>query len=240
MNRDQLSLLTLGILAVVVLGAATAAFSGIVSNPSDGVGTGSTVFYEDVTIEESLNPQSRDISDVPFLSALYDTEPADNESINASEKPNTTEGRASLLPIAMVIVAVITTSLVVFAAWFWRLRRESGSGAPTTIGAYRTEDGSESPVSHNGIEQLDIDDLSNDVYRAWFRLFERIDPSPDEHPTPRELARMAIADGFDQDAVKRLTEQFEAVRYGPKGVTSAQERLAREALSELGIEEEIE
>jgi hypothetical protein len=51
---------------------------------------------------------------------------------------------------------------------------------------------------------------------------------------------MAIADGFDQDAVKRLTEQFEAVRYGPKGVTSAQERLAREALSELGIEEEIE
>jgi hypothetical protein len=51
---------------------------------------------------------------------------------------------------------------------------------------------------------------------------------------------MATADGFDQDAVKSLTEQFEAVRYGPKGATSSRERLAREALSELGIDEEIE
>jgi len=239
MNRDQLGVLTLGILAVIVLGATTAAFSSTVSNPSDDVGTGSTVFYEDVTINESLNPQSRDISDVPFLSALYDTEPADNESINASEESDTTEGRVSLLPIAIVAVVVISTSLVVFAVWFWRLRRESGSGAPTTMDVYGTEDGSENPTSPDGLEQLDIDDLSNDVYRAWFRLFERIDPSPDEHLTPRELARMATADGFDRDAVKTLTEQFEAVRYGPKDVTSARERLAREALSELGIDEEI-
>jgi len=72
---------------------------------------------------------------------------------------------------------------------------------------------------------------SNDVYRAWRALADRV--GPDRARTAGEYADAALAQGADEDAVRTLTALFRRVRYGgaePTERLEARARRARDAL----------
>jgi hypothetical protein len=71
------------------------------------------------------------------------------------------------------------------------------------------------------------------VARAWYRMVARLDTTDRESRTPAELARRAIDEGLDPDAVRELTELFRAVRYGSARPTTDRERRAARALERL-------
>lgn len=68
---------------------------------------------------------------------------------------------------------------------------------------------------------------SNEVTAAWYEMVARIDPSAEPTRTPRQYANAAIAAGADADAVRSLTETFEAVAYGGAPVTERRRAQAR-------------
>lgn len=87
--------------------------------------------------------------------------------------------------------------------------------------------------------------LSNDVYRAWRDMTDRV-PGVPEHVaggpdraatdralTPREYADAAREEGLDPDAVETLTGLFREVRYGGAAPTDERERRARDARDAL-------
>lgn len=74
---------------------------------------------------------------------------------------------------------------------------------------------------------------TNEVYRAWATLTGRVEMARPESATPGEYARAAIAAGLDRETVERLTDLFEAVRYGGAPATAERERDAREAVEKL-------
>lgn len=79
---------------------------------------------------------------------------------------------------------------------------------------------------------VDDPDASNEVYRAWLALRDRVGRT-DRTESPEELRRRALAAGLDEEAVGDLTALFNATRYGDRPVTSDEERRAREALDAL-------
>ncbi|WP_246985939.1 DUF4129 domain-containing protein [Halorientalis marina] len=74
---------------------------------------------------------------------------------------------------------------------------------------------------------------TNDVYRAWATLTDRVDVARHETATPGEYARAAVERGLDRDVVERLRAMFTAVRYGDAPVTDERERAARAAADRL-------
>ena len=66
---------------------------------------------------------------------------------------------------------------------------------------------------------------SNEVYRAWATLEDRVG-GRDAAQTPAELERRALEAGLDERAVGELTTLFNGVRYGDEGVTASRERRA--------------
>jgi hypothetical protein len=74
---------------------------------------------------------------------------------------------------------------------------------------------------------------TNDVYRAWVTLTDRVDVPDPGTTTPREHARAAVEAGLDRGAVQRLRELFETVRYGEASPTTDRERAARAAADRL-------
>jgi len=66
---------------------------------------------------------------------------------------------------------------------------------------------------------------SNPVYRTWLEMTRLAGVDDPESRTPGECASVAIDDGLDPTAVRTLTREFEAVRYGEAAVTP--NRLAR-------------
>lgn len=75
---------------------------------------------------------------------------------------------------------------------------------------------------------------TNDVYRAWAALTDRVSVSTPSTTTPREYAAAAVDAGFDPDAVARLTDAFASVRYGGAEPTDEREREAQAALDDAG------
>lgn len=57
-------------------------------------------------------------------------------------------------------------------------------------------------------------DPTNEVYRAWLEMVDRLDIDRTDATTPGEYARRARRLDVDTDAVDRLTALFERVRYG--------------------------
>lgn len=239
MNREQLGIIIVAGLAVVTLSVATPTYAGIVEKPPANAGAGSAVFSEDVQLADSPNPQDRDLSGSPFLEVLYDTLNPSGEGEDISDEPGASGGGTSLLPVALAVGALVCVGIVATIAWFWRLRRsEGGGGSPFETRSDETETGVDRP-DRETLARLDIDDLTNDVYRSWYELMEDVDLQRRDASTPRELARRAVEDGLDRSAVTELTELFEAVRYGTASPTPELERRARQALTQLDGEEEV-
>lgn len=238
MNREQLGIVIIAGLAIITLSASAPTYAAIVAESSENVGSGSAVFSEDVTLEDSPNPQDRDLSGSKFLEALYDTVGPSGDSENTSNETEAAGGENSLLPIAIALGSLLCIGIAGTIGWFWRLRRNSEyETSPFDTGSH-DEQAVTDESTRGTLEQLDIEDLSNDVYRSWYALMENIDLQARDSYTPHELAELAIEDGFDQAAVLELTKLFETVRYGPAAVTPETERRARKALSQLERKED--
>lgn len=70
---------------------------------------------------------------------------------------------------------------------------------------------------------------TNPVYRAWLTLANRVDGTDRRTSTPGEVAVAAIADGYDPDAVRTVTDLFAEVRYGRHPVDEDRAARARNA-----------
>lgn len=73
----------------------------------------------------------------------------------------------------------------------------------------------------------------NPVERAWVDVVHRLDLRDPEAMTTSECAAAAVRTGFDADAVGRLTETFEEVRYGNRPVTDERVRRAERCRSRI-------
>lgn len=233
MNREQLGIVLIAGLAVATLSVSAPTYAGIVAESSENVGSGSAVFSEDVTLEDSPNPQDRDLSGSPFLEMLYETVAPAGESENTSNETAAPRGDTSLLPIAIAIGSLLCIGIAGTIGWYWRLRRNS-EYETSPFDSQSSEDRAVADRSkRETLDRLDIEELSNDVYRSWYEFATAIDSQERKSLTPRELAEVALDAGFDQSAVMELTELFESVRYGTTSLTPETERRAREALEGL-------
>jgi len=77
---------------------------------------------------------------------------------------------------------------------------------------------------------------TNDVYRAWNRMVELVEPVDDAR-TPREIAARARDAGLPDRPVEELTSLFRAVRYGQRQPTDRREGRATDAVHRLGESE---
>jgi hypothetical protein len=77
------------------------------------------------------------------------------------------------------------------------------------------------------------DGFENEVYRAWAAMTEHLAVDRPESSTPAEFATAATAAGMDPADVARLTDLFEAVRYGGREPTAERERAAVETLRRI-------
>ncbi len=68
------------------------------------------------------------------------------------------------------------------------------------------------------------------VERAWLDMVRLADVDPDPGATPREATERLVRAGFDQDAVRELTDLFERVRYGGADPSAEQVQRAHECL----------
>lgn len=238
MNREQAGILTVALVAVVTLGVSATTFAGIVERPDQTVGSGSAVFSEDVTLEDSPNPQDRDLSNSPFLEALYDTVNPAGESSNGTNETVDYGGGTNLGPIVMALGSLLLVGIVGTIGWFWRLRWRSDESEIVFEEDLAAETEVDEDIEDVRPDQVDIDDLSNDVFRAWYEFFQQYETPPRKSFTPRELASVAIDQGADPTATMELTELFEGVRYGQARPTAEAERAARDALARIETEAE--
>ncbi|MCU4800352.1 DUF4129 domain-containing protein [Halobacteria archaeon HArc-gm2] len=71
------------------------------------------------------------------------------------------------------------------------------------------------------------------VERAWLGMVSRLDLDRPGTMTTSECASAAIEAGLDREAVKRLTETYEEVRYGGRPVTAQREETAQQSRDRL-------
>lgn len=153
-----------------------------------------------------------------------------SESAGPRVTGDATAAPSSDLVGAVLIVAVAGLLLVLFAAWL--PSGDDGEGSVRTV-AGPSEGESEGPaptLTPHG----DVDDPSpsNEVYRAWTDLRERVGDG-DRTESPAEIARRAREAGVDEQAVAELTALFNAARYGGDGVSGDSERRARDIASTI-------
>lgn len=236
MNREQVGVCAVAALAVLTLSVSASALAGQ-DGGSKGAMGGTSVFTEDATLEDDLNPQDQDLSGSPFLEMLYEVTPGLNEETNTTDPSAERGGKTSLLPLAVLFGGLMVAASILAVVGIWRLWRASRpDGATTEVTERRRNDpGADEPDEP---DRVDPDALDNDVYRAWYRMAREVGGDRRSSDTPREVARLAVEDGMDSDAVETLTRQFEAVRYGDAGVTADRARSVDEAYSRLGIEGE--
>ncbi|WP_169302433.1 DUF4129 domain-containing protein [Halorientalis salina] len=125
------------------------------------------------------------------------------------------------------------TALVVVGLGLAGLRRGETVAAETEEG--EPDRGLDREPHRAGTPEFAAPDAeaTNDVYRAWQRLVDRVEVAGPETTTPREYARRAVEDGFDPEAVDRLTDLFDRVRYGDAPPTERREQQARDAAERL-------
>ena len=77
------------------------------------------------------------------------------------------------------------------------------------------------------------DEFENEVYRAWAAMTDHLSVEHPESSTPAEFATAATVAGMAPDDVDRLTDLFEAVRYGGAEPTAEREGAAVETLRRI-------
>lgn len=137
----------------------------------------------------------------------------------------------SLLPAVSPLLLVGLAAAVVAGAALLGLRPDRDRTPPvdeSDDGAARSGDAGRSAAT--GPPDAAV---TNEVYRAWAALADRVDVGAPETTTPGEYAESAVDAGLNRAAVERLTGLFEAVRYGDAPVTDERERTARTTAERL-------
>lgn len=238
MNREQVGVLAVAGIALMTLSLSASAVAGL-GDESDAAMGGASVFTDDATLEDDLDPESQNLSQSPFLQMLYELTPGTADDTNTSNVSAESGGGTSLLPIALLFAGLFVAAGLLFVVWVWRLWSASRTGESTADeeGDTVVDGGSEDEPDRT--DGFDFDPLSNEVYRAWYQIARRVDTNRRRSATPRELARYAVEEGLDPNAVETVTELFETIRYGNAAVTDEDERQAREAIDRLSLEEEF-
>lgn len=234
MNREQVGVLAVAAITVLTLSVSASALAGLDAGSDDATG-GTAVFTEDATLEDDLNPEEQDLSGSPFLEMLYELTPAVGDETNTTNVSTATGGRTSLLPFALLFGGLLVSGALLMVVGVWRLwsaSRPAGSTAEPE-GVHGTED---EGGAADDTDRIDPDAFGNEVYLAWYRMARAVGAGRRTSETPREVARLAIEEGMESDAVETLTREFELVRYGETDVTAKHEHRVREALSRLPIE----
>ncbi|MFB6222670.1 MAG: DUF4129 domain-containing protein [Haloarcula sp.] len=145
------------------------------------------------------------------------------------DPPESESGARALLPsVPAPAVGALVGAVAVGLFVLWRLAGQSQtvdetSGETPTVAATNAT----KSTSHSASD-IEVP-LTNDVYRAWASLEDRIIPE-DSASTPRDVEATATAAGADPDAVASLRTLFERVRYGRERPDTDIETRAREAL----------
>lgn len=134
------------------------------------------------------------------------------------------------IPPAILVPAVAVLGLIAIAMVARARDDESDASVPDD-----EDDGDPDQSAPGFTRPPEFDDVSpsNPVYRAWRRLATSVEERPDRTATPGELARRAVEEGLDRDAVDTLRETFEEVRYGGRPPTGERAERARRALERI-------
>lgn len=249
MNRSQLGIVLTGIVLLVAFGSAAATIAAPTSNLDDlssrtedsSPGPNTTIgvydylasFAGSLTSATAGDPSSGDASDEPTKQ-----QNATNDSAAGSGSPGSVG-----LALLVVLVGIVVIGGVLTVVQLISMRRRDSETTEAT-----TDDGEAAAAvaahdSDRGAAESMADlKLTNDVYRAWFEMLQRLDETEWGPWTPRECATAAIEAGMNREAVVQLTDQFERVRYGgasPTGecarrAAAARRRLARDGDSSAG------
>ena len=229
MNRSQLRIVVVAAVAVLAVSLAGAVFPGAIGSQTMSASSG--VFVEEnTTLEDPPGPSGVDLSDTPWLRAYYQFfEPRNESAVTPPGAEGDTGGGADILPVlaavGTAITALVGVGAVVWVRWLW--------STPDDFGAARGTPDATDPAVTTPPGSIGDLDPSNDVYGAWVELVRRVEVPRHGTMTPRELARVAIEEGFDREAVESLTAVFETVRYGETPPSSEHESCAQAALDAL-------
>ena len=176
-----------------------------------------------------------------FLPQVLQWMNAPMEPPSTSVAPGLTEGGGSSsaeavdtatqgMPALLLILGTLVTLAVVVLLLQNLLSGDDDGPAVSTGGGSDDETDLSGPVHvDTGTAMADVD-ATNDVYRAWRDLASEVDGVDLRTHTPAEVADRASERGFDQQAVRTITDLFEEVRYGQRPATSERESRARSAL----------
>jgi hypothetical protein len=227
MNRRQLRIVAVAALAVGSVSLAGAILPGAIGAQTQSVSSG--VFVDgNTTLEDPPGPSELNLSETPWLQAYYQFfEPPDGSQNGTAAGGRDPGGGPDILPILAAVGSAVTVltglGAVVWVRWLW---------TTPELGTTRETAGGDEPTpATRPVPPGDLDP-SNEVYRAWCELVRRLEVSGAATMTPRELARSAIDQGFDREAVESLTRAFEQVRYGTMA-SGERESRARAALERL-------
>jgi hypothetical protein len=175
------------------------------------------------TGRDRVNPEMDD-REIDNPGADYDGPDSDSDA----DPPAEDGGARSLVPdLSPPAIGALVAAFLVVVIAVWRFAGggsvEGSDHEPAFVSG---TDGADEPTYST--DSIDVP-LSNDVYRAWADLTERLGPA-DGATTPQEYARRVAGASEDPEALDRLRETFEQVRYGGAEPTSDLEQRAREAL----------
>ncbi|MFT4931576.1 MAG: hypothetical protein ACI91T_001455 [Natronomonas sp.] len=151
----------------------------------------------------------------------------------AASAVNETQISPILLVFAGVFLAVLAAAMVM----------NSGGSDEDLVDEQVAEDGDAGTertleaigrMAGRAADRIDeVGAFENEVYRAWTEMTTELDVDHPQSSTPGEFATEAIDAGMAPEDVNRLTELFEAVRYGGREPTEKRERTAIETLRRI-------
>lgn len=153
-------------------------------------------------------------------------------SSGGGDPAQTTPTGTTIPPLVLAVVGLVLVGVVVFLLGS---RLSSGNSTASDSVTDATERERQRAPSVSAPARTSIEDVppSNAVYRAWREMAKSVDRTALQTETPAEIARRAIDEGFDRQAVNALTETFEEVRYGEQSPTEDRVSRAESALHRL-------
>lgn len=141
---------------------------------------------------------------------------------SSTESPVLAVGMAVLAGIAMLGILLVV------------LLPSGDDGEPTVTGSGAGGERRTRETSRSVRADASVDDpaASNEVYRAWTTLRDRVGER-NRSESPAQVRQRAIEAGLDERAVSELTDLFNAARYDERPVTDDEERRARDAIDAL-------
>lgn len=230
MNRQQLGVVAVSIVAVLALSLTAATLGSSVDGATRGTSSG--VFTdENVTLKDDPAPEIN-VSNIPWLKAYFQYFEPKNQSTAPNASSVERARRSDILPVLVAVAGGLTLVALVIGIWLRWLRGVGDDLPEPDLSASDESDTEEPTVSAD--PEWNVED--NAVYRAWYEMARRIDAGDWEARTPRELAALAAERGMDSHAVEELTAQFERIRYRNEPVTPEREERVDHLLETLGID----